>query len=61
MKLPKGWVFIPRMKNRATIEIEQRELITCADCTYYGTTDCKWREDESPEPDDYCSIAEEIQ
>ena len=58
MKLPSGWIFIPRIKNRATIEVEQKELVTCKDCIYYETEDCKWRSDESPDPDDYCSIAE---
>lgn len=61
MKLPRGWVFIPKMKNRAKIEIEQRELVTCENCLYYGAVDCKWREDESPEPDDYCSYAEKLE
>ena len=58
MKLPDGWVFIPKMKRRSTIEVEQKELVTCKNCIFQNTDNCKWREDESPDPDDYCSVGE---
>ena len=38
------------------------ELIRCKDCAYwqdnndgYPHKDCKWNQDETPDPDDYCS------
>lgn len=41
------------------------ELVLCKDCVYwqdnndgYPHKDCKWREDETPDPDDYCSAGE---
>lgn len=43
-KLPDGWVFIPRMKDAITIELEQRELVTCRHCKHRdpesGCCDC---------------------
>lgn len=40
-------------------------VIRCKDCLYwqdnnggYPHEDCKWRADETPDPDDYCSGAE---
>ena len=45
-----------------------RELIRCKDCDYwqdnndgYPHIGCKWREDESPDPDDFCSAGERKQ
>lgn len=32
MRMPDGWIFIPRAKNGITFTLEQRELITCARC-----------------------------
>ena len=34
-KLPSGWIFFPRMRmkdGKITIELEERKLITCAEC-----------------------------
>ena len=38
------------------------ELVRCKDCAYwqdnndgYPHKDCKWNQDETPDPDDYCS------
>lgn len=34
------------------------EVVRCKDCIYRFGSSCKWREDETPDPDDYCSIGE---
>lgn len=41
------------------------ELVRCKDCVYwqdnndgYPHIGCKWREDETPDPDDFCSAGE---
>ena len=60
MKLPRGMIFTFRAKENfkgTEIVMEEQELITCKDCIYRDSEDCKWREDESPDDDDYCSIA----
>lgn len=43
----------------------EQELIRCKDCAYwqdnndgYPHSDCKWKEDETPDPDDFCSAGE---
>lgn len=40
-------------------------VVRCRDCIYwqdnndgYPHIDCKWREDETPDPDDFCSAGE---
>ena len=40
-KLPSGWIFIPRMTDKITIEIEKRVLITCQECKY---AECEGRD-----------------
>lgn len=36
MKLPHGWLFIPKATNKGTaIEVEGAELIWCCECKYY--------------------------
>ncbi len=42
-----------------------KEPVRCKDCVYwqdnnegYPHKDCKWREDETPDPDDFCSAGE---
>lgn len=42
-----------------------KELVRCRDCVYwqdnndgYPHVGCKWREDEMPDPDDFCSAGE---
>lgn len=41
------------------------ELIRCKDCKHwqdnnggYPSEECKWRTDETPDADDFCSLAE---
>ena len=41
------------------------ELVRCRECIYwqdnndgYPHKDCKWREDETPDPEDFCSAGE---
>lgn len=36
-KLPDGWVYIPKWKDRdiMTVEVEQRELVCCKRCTHW--------------------------
>ena len=59
MKLPDGYIVKFRTNKRCTeVIMEQEELITCKKCIYRNTGNCKWRNDESPDDDDYCSIAE---
>lgn len=45
--------------------IDAVPVVRCKDCVYwqdnndgYPHKDCKWREDETPDPDDYCSAGE---
>ena len=45
--------------------LNKQEIVRCKDCVYwqdnnegYPHKDCKWREDETPDPDDYCSAGE---
>ena len=50
MKLkPFGWVFVPRMKDAITINIEHKEIVLCQDCkqwdedgSYMGRGWCGW-------------------
>ena len=42
-----------------------RELVRCRECIYwqdnndgYPHKNCKWREDETPDPEDFCSAGE---
>lgn len=58
MNLPAGWLFVPKIKNRSKIEITQREICFCRDCTYRNTVDCSWRADQMPDDEDFCSMAE---
>ena len=44
------------------------DLVRCRDCKYwqdnnngYPHPDCKWRQDETPDPNDYCSFDEVMQ
>ena len=61
MRLPSGWIFIPRMKDRVTIEVEQEELVTCKDCKYFGANDFPYtlchRTTMAVDEEDYCSYA----
>lgn len=38
------------------------EIVTCGECKYYhtefGVDECRWRTDESPNVDDFCSYGE---
>ena len=49
-----------------TFEIQ--ELVRCKNCIYwqdnnsgYPHIGCKWREDETPDPDDFCSAGERME
>ena len=52
---------------RAAAELlkKQKAVVRCKDCIYwqdnndgYPHVGCKWREDETPDPDDFCSAGE---
>ena len=43
------------------IKTDPKSHGTCFGCRYQDTEECKWREDESPDVDDYCSYWEENQ
>ena len=57
---------IEELEERLAIVLEgQPEIVRCKDCVFwqdnndgYPHKDCKWREDETPDPDDYCSAGE---
>ena len=40
-KLPSGWIIIPRMTYKITIELIERKLVTCAECEY---AECEGRD-----------------
>lgn len=51
--------YIDAMRKRYT------EIIRCEDCKFYQdnnggypTEECKWRSDETPDMEDYCSLGE---
>lgn len=66
-KLPDGWVFIPRMKDVLTVEIEQKKLVTCQHCKHclneemIDTGPCLWCEllDQEVERNWFCGYMEE--
>ena len=61
MKIPSGWIARLRSNRKGTeIILDMEDLVLCKDCRYRETEDCKWRNDESPDDDDFCSIGEEI-
>lgn len=33
-KLPDGWIFIPTIEKRTTVNIEERELVMCRNCKW---------------------------
>lgn len=39
--------------------IDEEKIIRCENCKWYETEECRWREDESPDEDDFCSYAEQ--
>ena len=46
-------------------ETKMVEVVRCKDCKYwqdnnggYPHRDCKWNQDETPDPDDFCSAGE---
>lgn len=57
MRIQDGWVFRIR-PQKVSVEISSKELVLCKHCIYRDTDDCKWRDDESPDDDDFCSIGE---
>lgn len=58
-QLPDGWIFIPKMKNLVTIELEQRELVMCRNCRHGDCFDkfviCRKTERIQVPPDFYCA------
>ena len=59
---------IEDLEERIAIMLEgQPEIVLCRDCVYwqdnnngYPHHDCKWREDETPDPEDFCSAGERM-
>lgn len=52
----------------AIIDIMPDAIVRCKDCVYwqdnndgYPHIGCKWREDETPDPDDFCSAGERME
>lgn len=66
MMLAEAIVLIPKSANKGTeIKMDVLPLVLCKDCIYwqdnndgYPHIGCKWREDETPDPDDFCSAGE---
>lgn len=64
--LAEAIVLIPKSANKGTeIQMDVLPLVLCKDCIYwqdnndgYPHIGCKWREDETPDPDDFCSAGE---
>ena len=63
-KLPDGWILIPRMKDAITIEVEQRELVTCKHCQHADCFDkfivCRKAEKKLVPLDFFCADGERI-
>ncbi len=68
----KAYVFYGEKQIKAlgmAIEaLDQEPIIHCKDCKYwqdnnngYPVTDCRWKKDETPDADDYCSYAERME
>lgn len=54
------WFDVPNLNDNGVVKV-----IRCKDCIYWQDNNggypheyCKWRGDETPDPDDYCSVAE---
>lgn len=59
MKIPNGWILKLRANKKGTeVFADEQELVYCKDCMYFATDNCKWRKDETPDDDDFCSIGE---
>ena len=46
------------LEKYAISKVDPKELIDvvfCEDCKYYETDECRWREDEQPFEEDFCS------
>jgi len=62
-KVPDGWMFIPKMKDAVTINVEMRELVLCRNCKYgepcdkdiYCTKDIGTIESSVHKPDWFCA------
>ena len=61
-----AFAVLPMVKDKGTaIDVEILSFVQCKDCIYwqdnnggYPNENCKWREDETPDPDDFCSAGE---
>ena len=58
-------VGIERTNKDGISTVAYIRLVRCEDCIYwqdnnegYPHIGCKWREDETPDPDDFCSAGE---
>lgn len=66
MKLPSGWIFMPKPKGKVSVVVEERDLITCAECRYsdfIGMPDGKcfcMKTTSVCDETDFCSKAEVI-
>lgn len=39
--------------------VDATPVVRCKDCIYYDSYElCKWRQDEQPDEDDFCSVGE---
>ena len=52
-------------KQGDTLLKPKEEIIRCKECKYwqdnnngYPVTDCRWKKDETPDADDFCSFTE---
>ena len=60
-----GKLFVEVVADMAARIAEFPEIVKCKDCIYwqdnndgYPHIGCKWRQDETPDPDDFCSAGE---
>ena len=61
-----AWIMTAQLNEKKDgCKLCMRPLVLCKDCVYwqdnnagYPHIGCKWREDETPDPDDFCSAGE---
>lgn len=68
MRLPDGWIFVPLHSNGITVEVKKQELVFCKHCKYYQDNndgyphpECRWGNDETPDPEDFCSFGKRME
>ncbi len=59
---------LEKVKIEALRPVTREQVILCKDCQYwqgnnggYPHPECRWRNDETPDEDDYCSFAERLE